>query len=139
MQLNHLLVLAADMCAMRDFFVDVIGLEDGPRPPFSFPGHWLYSEGEALIHLAQGGDDVERENYLGNAVRGGAGPIDHLALTGAAPGALLDRLRRADADYMVRHVPAENHMQIFIRGPEGVKVEMLFPQAPVLQSCTGDR
>lgn len=134
MQLIHLLVLAADMPAMRDFFVDVIGLEDGPRPPFPFPGHWLYSEGKALIHLAQSDDDVERAAYLGIAVRGGTGPIDHLALTGAAPDALMARLRRANANYTVRHVPAEDHIQIFVLGPEGVKVEMLFPQTPVFQS-----
>ncbi|MET0248326.1 MAG: hypothetical protein ABW164_01205 [Sphingobium sp.] len=54
MQLNHLLDIAADMSAMRDFFVDVMGFEDGPRPPFSFSGHWLYIEGKTWIHSCAG-------------------------------------------------------------------------------------
>lgn len=128
MQINHLLVLAANLPAMRDFFVDVIGLEDGPRPPFPFPGHWLYSDGQPLIHLAQGGDDAERAAYLGNTASSGTGAIDHLALTGADLGALVARLKRAGIASAVRHVPAEHHLQIFVPGPEGLKVEMLFPE-----------
>ena len=40
--LNHLLVLAQDLEATRDFYVDVLGLAVGPRPSFKSPGYWLY-------------------------------------------------------------------------------------------------
>src|SRR5260221_10647613 len=29
--------------ASRRFSTEVIGLKEGPRPPFDFPGYWLYS------------------------------------------------------------------------------------------------
>lgn len=126
MQLNHLLILAQDLPAVRRFFVDAIGLEDGPRPPFPFPGAWLYSEGRPLIHLAAADNDPRRSAYLGERNAGG-GAIDHLALTGADFDALIARLDRLGIEYAKRAVPLEGHVQIFVPGPEGLKVEMLFP------------
>ena len=114
MRLNHLLVVTDDLQAMLRFFVQVIGLEEGRRPPFPFPGHWLYSEGTALIHLAQA--SVEP----GDRRRESAVVIDHLAIEGADLAVIRDRLRAL-------RVPVEGHLQIFVPGPEGVKVEFLFP------------
>ena len=51
--LNHILVLARDLEATRDFYVNVLGLRVGPRPPFKFPGHWLYLGDKAVVHLAE--------------------------------------------------------------------------------------
>ena len=121
MRLNHLLVVADDLQAMRRFFVQVIGLEDGPRPPFPFPGHWLYSEGAALIHLAQA--SAEPGDRRGDS----AGVIDHLAIEGADLAVIRDRLRALGVEHFERRVPVEGHLQIFVPGPEGVKVEFLFP------------
>lgn len=136
MRINHLLILANDMPAMYDFFIDVIGLEDGTRPPFPFPGHWLYSDGEPLIHLAQRDGDAGRVAYLGVAhgTDAGTGVIDHLALIGADYPTFVARLKRLGAAHSVRHIPAERQVQIFVPGPEGVKIEMLFPEATFSQS-----
>lgn len=127
MRLDHLLIVADDMVAMRDFFVDVIGLTDGPRPPFLFPGHWLHSEGIALIHLVERDDAPKRAAYLGATPAPGGGAIDHLALTGGDFAATRDRLEGLGVAHAIRRVPAEGQLQIFVTGPEGVKVELLFP------------
>jgi catechol 2,3-dioxygenase-like lactoylglutathione lyase family enzyme len=37
---------------LRDFYCDVLGMKEGPRPDFGFPGHWLYLGDSALLHLA---------------------------------------------------------------------------------------
>jgi catechol 2,3-dioxygenase-like lactoylglutathione lyase family enzyme len=37
--LDHILVLADDLEATKDFYVDIIGLSVGDRPDFSFPGY----------------------------------------------------------------------------------------------------
>lgn len=122
MRIDHLLVFANDMRAMRRFFLEVIGLEDGPRPPFAFPGHWLYSEGQALIHLAHRGVDANRIAYLGEASSGAGGVIDHVALTGADPSGLVARLTKAGVRHTVNRVPAENQLQLFVPGHEGLRV-----------------
>lgn len=127
MRMNHILVLSDDMTAMRDFFVDAIGLEDGPRPPFPFPGHWLYSEGEPLIHLAARGEDGRRAAYLGMARGTGSGAVDHVAFSGLDLADTQSRLDRAGSRYTVRRVPADGHTQLFVEGPEGLKIELLFP------------
>src|SRR4029077_4239820 len=45
----------------RAFFEQVLGLKPGYRPKFSFPGYWLYAEGEPVIHLIPGeGGTVDR-------------------------------------------------------------------------------
>ena len=33
------------------FYEDVLGFMNGPRPPFDFPGAWLYSAGHPVLHL----------------------------------------------------------------------------------------
>ena len=33
------------------FYEDILGLVNGPRPPFDFPGAWLYSDGHPVLHL----------------------------------------------------------------------------------------
>ena len=40
--LNHYSIRTTDMAATERFYVDVLGLTVGPRPPFPFPGLWLY-------------------------------------------------------------------------------------------------
>ena len=43
----------ADLKVIRDFYVEVLGLTEGARPKFDFPGYWLYGGAEAaILHLA---------------------------------------------------------------------------------------
>src|SRR5262249_13042171 len=51
--LQHVNIRCIDAAASRDFYVQVIGLKEGYRPPFNFPGHWLYLGEVAVIHLVQ--------------------------------------------------------------------------------------
>lgn len=131
MKLDHVLILARDVAAMRRFFVEAIGLEDGPRPPFPFPGHWLYSEGVPLIHLAAAEATSAQSDYLGINCTDASGPIDHIALTGAEMQPLIERLDRAGVDYAVRYVPLDHTRQVFVASPEGLKIEMQFPETAV--------
>src|SRR5205814_7593730 len=36
------------------FYSELLGLRDGPRPPLSFPGAWLYSGASAILHIVGG-------------------------------------------------------------------------------------
>jgi hypothetical protein len=47
--LQHYTIEPADLERTKDF-CDVIGLENGDRPPLEFPGYWL-SGGSATVHL----------------------------------------------------------------------------------------
>lgn len=116
MNINHVLVLTTDLRAMECFWVDLIGLHEGDRPPFPFNGLWLYSDDNPLIHIAE-----QAFSAFGN------GSIAHVALEGANYNALLKRLDNSAYSYTEKVLPISNERQLFIIGPDGLTVEMLFP------------
>ena len=54
-KLGHYSVRTPDLEASRRFYVDVLGLRVGYRPPLDFPGLWLYQGGDeadfGVVHL----------------------------------------------------------------------------------------
>ena len=78
--LNHVLVLTRDLEATRDFYVDVLGLEDGYRPPFPFSGHWIYLGDRAVVHVAENRGYLDARNQVRDGSADSAtGSIDHIA------------------------------------------------------------
>ena len=67
--LNHVLVLARNLEATRSFFVDVLGLEDGYRPPFPFNGHWIYLGDRAVVHVAENRGYLDKRDHVQAAPR----------------------------------------------------------------------
>src|ERR1700732_2987468 len=49
--LQHYTIEPQDLERTKNFYVEVLGLEIGDRPPLDFPGYWLYSGGTATVHL----------------------------------------------------------------------------------------
>ena len=47
--IDHVTLVIADMDASRKFYVDLLGLEEVPRPAFGFPGAW-FQAGTTQIH-----------------------------------------------------------------------------------------
>jgi glyoxylase I family protein len=47
---SHVAVSVTDLNAARDFYCDVLGFEELPRPDFGFPGLWL-RVGTLQLHL----------------------------------------------------------------------------------------
>jgi len=101
---------------VRDFYVTVIGLIDGFRPPFQSRGFWLYAGDVAVIHLRI--DDAQTAT--------GAGALDHFALQCDELEPLLVRLRSAGIPWEQDSVPGAGITQIFVRDPAGVGVELSF-------------
>jgi len=115
--LDHYTINVLELDTTLSFYVEVLGFENGERPPFSFPGAWLYCEGRPVVHLI--GDKAPGG--------GGAGAIDHVAFRA---GGLDDFLRRLDdrgVPYSERDVPGGNIHQVFLNDPNGISVEICFP------------
>ena len=51
--LNHYSIRTTDLAACDRFYCGLLGLQAGPRPPFPFPGLWLYS-GDTHVWAGQG-------------------------------------------------------------------------------------
>ena len=114
--IDHFTIRTDDLDASRRFYVEILGLTDGDRPPFDFPGAWLYLDGHPVVHLI--GDRGTGEKATGS--------IDHLAFRAQAPEALRQRLNDNDIDFSERLVPRLDMVQFFIKDPDGVTIELNF-------------
>jgi catechol 2,3-dioxygenase-like lactoylglutathione lyase family enzyme len=133
-KLCHYSVRTSDLEASIAFYVEILGLRQGSRPSFNFPGAWLYlGEDETdfgAVHLI--GEDLDGSTglgaYLGDRERGvGPGSLDHVAFLARNWSTLRERLRAARVVFVERAVPALGLHQVFFNDPSGVTVELNFP------------
>lgn len=137
--LNHFSIRTTDLAATRRFYVELLGLQEGPRPSFPFPGHWLYqgptdSYANAAVHVIgiDPADASGLEGYLGErnaASLSGSGAVDHVAFFATDLAAMLGRLSAHGVAPRERTVPGVGLHQLFLDDPSGVVVELNFPLA----------
>ena len=51
-QIDHVTLIVKDMEKSRQFYVDLLGMDEVPRPAFGFPGMW-FQAGATQIHLIE--------------------------------------------------------------------------------------
>ncbi len=131
--LEHVTIRCAQRQKTRDFYVQLIGLIEGPRPDFPFRGHWLYLGGMPVIHLVEAADNGGawgRETVIPDADKGPSskdtGAFDHVAFQGGDFEAMRARLKEAGVTFRERIVPGGGLKQLFVPDPEGVLVEINF-------------
>ena len=135
--LHHVTLRPHDIDAARDFYRDVVQLKVGERPPFDFPGYWLYIADAPVIHLVDGSGTLDA--YFGDAPSAGdtasgeigGGAVDHVAFHYAPEDfePVRESFERAGTPYHHQVVPGLGLRQIFVKDPDGVRVEMNFPAA----------
>ena len=114
--LDHVTVVTSDLEAARRFYTGVLGLRDGDRPSFRFPGAWLYSGDSPVVHLVA--RDAGRD--------ASAGAIDHVAFRARDLAGVVARLRERGVAYELRSLPDRGTHQLFVHDPDGVKIELDF-------------
>jgi catechol 2,3-dioxygenase-like lactoylglutathione lyase family enzyme len=113
-RLDHVTVLCRDLARSRAFYSAALGLVDGNRPPFDFPGAWLYVGERPVVHLIGGRKDVPK----------GTGSFDHVAFAATDLEGTRQRLKDAGVDFRETKVPGRPLHQIFIADPDGVTIEI---------------
>ena len=113
--MNHFNVLTDDVETTRRFYVDVIGLTEGERPPLGFPGTWLYAGGRAILHVSYARLPKDR-----------AGVIDHIAFSATDIKATTARLKENGVEFVLRQQVGTRIWQLFCHDPMGAKVELDF-------------
>ena len=128
--LDHCSIRTVKLQETRDFYVDVLGMQDGDRPEFPFPGNWLYVDGHAVVHLVgvDPDDPSGLVEYLGGEIDAdaldGSGSFDHIAFRAADAPALIERLKKNEVPYRERQVPSMDLYQLFLEDPNGITVEL---------------
>ena len=117
--LDHYNVSTRKLKETVSFYEDVLGLNNGPRPPFDFPGAWLYSEGQPVLHL----NDISQTD---REQRPDSGVIDHVAFGSRGFEAMKKHLAGKGVTYRVNVVPNSTRRQIFLRDPNNVEIELNF-------------
>ena len=120
--LNHFTIRPKDLEATKDFYVGILGLEIGYRPPLNFPGYWLYSAGAPTVHLIG-----PRAEDSGPRSVTPTGLFDHVAFTATGLDDIRARLVASGISFKEQVLPRINNTQLFFLDPDGVPVELNFP------------
>ena len=117
---QHVNTRSADVERTRDFYVRVLGFRVGDRPPFASRGYWLYVGDQPVLHLVQ--------RPAGEAHHDGGGNLDHIGFHAVDLEATRAALTAEGLPFRETLVPRDNSIQIFVRDPDGIQVELNFPR-----------
>ena len=126
--LQHFTIEPSNLEATKDFYCDVLGLENGDRPPLGFPGYWLYSGGVPTVHLL--GKRMPREGIVVRGIKKkfkDTGRFDHIAFAATGIAGVRRRLKARSVKFREQVIPRTGGQQIFLYDPDGVGVELNFP------------
>ena len=118
-KLDHYNVSTRKLGDTVRFYEEVLGLVNGPRPPFDFPGAWLYSEGHPVLHL----NDISPTD---TPQRPDSGVIDHVAFGSRGFEDIKKHLTGKGIQHRINQVPKSTRWQIFLRDPNNVEIELNF-------------
>jgi catechol 2,3-dioxygenase-like lactoylglutathione lyase family enzyme len=119
--LDHVTLRTADLESTCAFLVKVLGLKEGYRPPFPFPGRWLYNGPKPVVHLIPGN---------GVGVAPGAEHIDHAGFRMSDYEGTRARLDRDGISYQTMDLEDLGERRLFVRTPGGILLELVFHSGP---------
>ena len=126
LRLDHVNIRTPVCEQTKDFFVDIVGLEVGFRPPFTFGGYWLYAGDQPVIHLTDALTRGPREEEA----RGSAA-VDHISFRMSGFREIRERIEGRGLRFLMQVVPRTGDVQLFVDDPNGVNVELVFAGAEV--------
>lgn len=116
-RMDHFTIVTDQLQATREFYIGLLGLTEGPRPPFPVAGLWLYANGHPLLHVVQ----VQRMPEPRRGV------LDHMAFWAEGLRQTWQLLEDRGIEFRVIRAPgAVRTWQLFFLDPNGVEVELDF-------------
>lgn len=128
-------VAPQELALLRAFYTDVLGLREGARADFDFPGHWLYAGTQAVVHLA--GNQPAGEASISPDLP--TGRFNHVALGARGLAAMRARLQSHGIDWREAPVPGLPVHQLFLRDPVGLQIELSFDAAELAEAGPSTR
>lgn len=113
--LDHVNIRTVDLAATKALFIDVLGLSEGWRPTFPFPGAWLYAGDKDIVHLIEVGEPLAASD---------GSSLDHFALDIADYDEALRRIEATGLKFWATTAPGTSVRQIFVRDTNGVTIEL---------------
>jgi catechol 2,3-dioxygenase-like lactoylglutathione lyase family enzyme len=116
--IHHVNLVTPRLAEMADFYVSILRLEAGERPPFRSTGAWLYAGGHPVIHLVEGAPGP----------RGFLPQIEHFALSARGLAEVETMLRARHVAYRAGTIPGLGWPILNLEDPDGNRIEIVFPE-----------
>lgn len=117
--LDHVNLRTTQLDTMIAWYERVLGLTNGPRPAFPFPGAWLYAGDTAIVHLV----GVEGKPAVGSEVDL---KLEHFALTATDEAGFVEALTKLGEAYRRAEVPGTKLVQYNLWDPDGNHIHVDF-------------
>ena len=116
--MNHFTVLSSDLEKTKAFYIRILGLHEGYRPPMGSAGAWLYADNQkhSILHV------MAERPMPENA----PGVIDHMAFTATNLQSTIDTLKQQRIHYTLNRMKELGVWQLFFHDPDGAKIELDF-------------
>lgn len=120
LEFSHVNIRTTNLSQMVAWYGDVLGLQAGPRPGFSFNGAWLYLGELPVIHL------VETEN---TDPPGRTTQLEHMSFSANDYTTFVKHLREHEVSYREVKIDDEvaQMIQVHIADPDNNHVHIDFP------------
>lgn len=117
--LNHYTIRCVpdDLPTLVAFYTKYVGLVAGERPTMPHPGYWLYANGHPIVHLYAS---------LTEKAAGSTGPLDHVSFRAHGLAEIRSFLQADGTSFDEFPLPGTSINQIFLRDPNGLKIELTF-------------
>jgi catechol 2,3-dioxygenase-like lactoylglutathione lyase family enzyme len=113
---DHVNVRTANVDRMVDWYARVLGMKSGKRPPFPFPGAWLYVGDHPSVHLV----GVPKQPEVTET------RLEHFAFQATGLKEFVTRLKRDGERYDLGLVPDFGLVQINVWDPDGNHIHIDF-------------
>ena len=115
--LDHITVITKDLTKTKNFYVNILGMNiDYSRPPFKFDGIWLSLNKRAVVHVVVKEEHIIDENLLPT--------LDHVAFKAKDMKNIKLNLKKNSISYEEKVTPDNKISQIFLKDPNGIKIEI---------------
>lgn len=116
---DHVNLRTTDPEGLADWYETHLGLARGWRPPFPFPGAWLYLGDSAVVHVV--GVTDSPGSYSGS--------LEHFAFTATGMDAFAAKLDAAGVPFQRADVPGTDIVQFNLHDPAGNHIHIDFRTA----------
>lgn len=118
-RLDHVNIRTARLGEMVRWYDEVLEMRSGDRPPFDFPGAWLYAGEFPVVHLV----GVK-------AIEAAKDPcLEHFAIRAKGLASLVERLKSLGVAHTLDKVPGIPVVQVNLRDPDGNHIHIDFDAA----------
>ena len=115
--LEHVNLRTTEIEKLEEWYIRILGLKKGYRPPFSTKGTWLYAADIPMIHLVDVNDTSKEKMPR----------MEHFCMRATGLQDFLNRLKENDIPYETVRVPELRVLQVHLSDPDDNHLHIDFP------------